>query len=586
MGRPRRTSTPSIPRHAAAALAVLGLTLALHLPVVRHPFVDYDDNLYLTDNATVAAGLTADGVRWAFTNLESSNWHPLTWLSHMLDVELFGMDPRGHHLVSLLLHGAGAALLFLLLRAAVGRDQPALLAALLFALHPLRVESVAWAAERKDVLAGLLFTLALLAYLRHARRPSPGRYLAVLLLHLAGIMAKPTVVTLPLVLLLLDFWPLGRLRRAAPQDGTAIPLAALLTEKAPLALVSALGGAAALLAQRDAGSLMDLAVFGTEVRLANAPLATVLYLRQTLLPRGLAVFYPLSAHPPPGWQPLLAVLLLLALTVGALRLSRRQPWWLAGWLWFLVTLLPVIGLVQVGWQAMADRYTYLPSLGLAVAMARTILPGGGAGSRLRVLAAVLMLTLLAAAARRQLAFWSDNDTLFRRALAVTRDNHIAHNNLAAQELRRGNAGEAVDQIRRAVAAQRRLGLRVPGGAPEDGGDWREPYNRANALVRAGRAAEAIPLYQEAAQQAPHHPLVLNNLGVALGLAGRYPEARARFLDALAAQGDEASFLFNLGRLAALEGDRHEAARIYRQALAADPGHPQAGEALRLLGGRR
>ncbi|MGH9361727.1 MAG: tetratricopeptide repeat protein, partial [Thermoanaerobaculia bacterium] len=351
-------------RSLSPPLGLALLTVLVFAPVVRHDFVSLDDPAYVTGNAQVRRGLTAEGFRWAWGNEVAGNWHPLTMLSHMLDAELHGLDPGGHHLTSLLLHAANAVLLFVLLRRLTGAAGRSAAVAALFAVHPLHVESVAWIAERKDVLSAFFFFLALLAWSGYARRPSSWRYLLALLAFALGLLAKPMVVTLPLVLLLLDVWPLGRLPLAAAAERRRA-LGPLLREKLPFVLLALGAAAVALVTQREAMS--PLAALSLGRRIANALLAYAAYLSDTVWPRGLAVFYPLPGALP-AWRVALAAVLLAALTALALARLHRSPWLAVGWLWFVGMLLPVIGLLQVGSQARADRYTYLPSIGLFVAL--------------------------------------------------------------------------------------------------------------------------------------------------------------------------------------------------------------------------
>ena len=424
------------------ALCLFAVTLAVYAPAASFPFVEFDDPGYVRDNPHVAHGLTVDSVRWAFTSASYQyNWHPLTWLSHALDVQLFGLDAGRHHQVNACLHALNAALLFLALRALTGRHWPSALAAALFALHPLRVESVAWVAQRKDVLAGTFFCLTLLAYARHARAPSRGSMAVVALALAAGLMAKPTLVTVPFLLLLLDAWPLGRIAtpsRAPTQRGESRDERSsygpfpknLLVEKLPLFALS-LASVALTLAAQSAGGALAVEIPLAE-RLANVPLAYLTYLGHALWPSGLAVLYPHPALVEPERSRLLAgagaLLVLVLLTWLATRERHRRPWLLVGWCWFLGSLVPMIGLVQVGNQAHADRYAYLALIGLELALAWSAaelvaawdVPLGAAG---------LGLGALALITEHQLAFWRSSEALFERALAVTEKNFVIENQL-------------------------------------------------------------------------------------------------------------------------------------------------------------
>jgi hypothetical protein len=426
-------------RAVVLALLLAAATAALLWPAGGFAFLNYDDNQYLTLNPRVTPGLTLDGAAWAFTSVGYAfNWHPLTWLSHMADVSLFGLDPRGHHLVNVLLHAANAALLFALLRALTGALWAPALVAALFAAHPLHVESVAWVSERKDLLSTLLGLATLAAYLRHLRRPGRWSLLPALAAFVLGLLAKPMLVGLPLLMLVLDFWPLGRLRG---------PRARRLLEKLPFLALAAAAAGVTYVAQLRGGALKGLQEVGLPVRAANALVAYVWYAAKALWPAGLTIFYP---YPDPAgegfwWRALAAALGLGLVTAAALRLARRAPYVLAGWLWYVATLLPVVGLVQAGLQAVADRYTYLPLAGLFLAAAwggAAAAPRRRRAAALAPVACALALAAFAGAARAQLGVWRDSVALFEHALAVTQDNFVAELNLSAALREQGRVAEA------------------------------------------------------------------------------------------------------------------------------------------------
>lgn len=449
----------------ATALALL--TLTAFLPSLWNGFVNLDDPLYVTNNRVVKNGLTWEGVAWMRTANVANNWHPLTMLSHMLDCELFGVKAAGHHGMSLLIHLANVLLLFEVLRRMTGAPWRSAAAAGLFGVHPLRVESVAWVAERKDVLSALFWILALGAYGRYVRAPSVRRYLLVALAMALGLMAKPMVVTLPFALLLLDVWPLGRLKLG--EAGWARRLGRLTVEKLPLFALSAVASVVTVRFQTT--SLVSLEALPWSLRLANAAVSYVTYLGKTVLPRNLAVFYPIPLTIPSG-KALAAAALILILTALAVWKARRAPWFLVGWLWFLGTLVPVIGIVQVGRQAMADRYTYIPSIGLSLAICWGIpaLSGMSAMSASRrwrpalACATVLALLALTALTWAQVHCWSNSVTLFQHALAVTQDNYVAHVALAKSLAGKGDWTGAAEEFRNALALrpglrEARIGLR-------------------------------------------------------------------------------------------------------------------------------
>jgi tetratricopeptide (TPR) repeat protein len=539
-GRPRARADARRGRRAAAALALLTAVavFALYARTVSFGYV-FDDAGYIVGNPGLARGLAGGGVRWALTAYHHGNWHPVAWLAHLADRALFGPAAGPAHLVNAGLHALCAALLLLVLRGLTGALWPSAFAAALFALHPLRVESVAWVTERKDALSAIFWLLGTAAHLRFARRPAAGPYALVAACFALGLMTKATVVTFPLALLLLDAWPLGRMGRAG-RGGT--PLRVLLLEKLPLLLLSALAAALALASQREVGAVQSLEAFSLPVRAANAAVAAADYLRDTVWPAGLAVFYPHPGPALPAARALAAAVLLAAVTAAALRLARRLPAVAVGWLWFLGTLVPVAGIVQVGAQARADRYTYLPSIGLAVGLAWGVERLTVRVPRRAVLLAPLacvVLGALAAASSRQIGFWRDDASLFGRALAVTRDNWLAENN----------------------------------------------YGRA--LEGRGDIAGALAHYRAALAARPDYPAAHVNAGIALGKLGRREEAAQEYERALRARPDLAEAHLNLGVIEAERGFPERALSHYRAALRTAPGladaHLDLGNALADLG---
>ncbi|HEY6009800.1 MAG TPA: tetratricopeptide repeat protein [Geobacteraceae bacterium] len=504
------------------ALAMLAAAVVVsYWPVLDNLFVIYDDPEYVTENGPVLAGLTWKACAWAFTTVHTGNWHPLTWLSHMADVSLYGLDPRGHHLTNLVLHTANALLLFTLLRRLTGKDTRSLAVALLFALHPLHVESVAWVAERKDVLSGLFFLLTLLAYHRYTLRPGPGRMAPVALALAAGLAAKQMLVTTPVVLLLLDRWPLGRLRDAVHGDGSTT-LRRLCVEKIPLFLLAAAGAAITFVSHRHEGAVAPLVPRELLINAANAAVAATAYLGKMLWPARLAVFYPYSPDFPPPLALAGACLIIVLLSWGTWRWRRRAPWLFVGWYWYLVTLLPVSGVVRIGSMAMADRYTYLPLIGPFIALvwgaAELLAPARARVRRSAVGAACLVIILLATLTWRQTRHWHDSITLFGHTVSVTRDNWLAWNNLGVAWLLRGGPP-------RGLNIARFLGGDVPG-----------------------------------------------TLSVAPGAVGTVSlqRAQAAFREAVRIRPGYESAHFNLGLAALRLGDRETALAEYRILLRIDP----------------
>lgn len=545
----------------ALAAALFLLTLAVFWPATGNDFVNYDDDVYVTANRQVLDGPTADGLAWAATTFHGANWHPLTWFSHQIDAALWGTRPFGHHLTSVLLHAANAALVFWLFALSCGVTWRPAVAAALWSIHPLRVESVAWVAERKDVLSGLFALLALLAWVAWTRRPGPLRYTLLLLLFAAGLAAKPMLVTLPCVMLLLDVWPLRRVEKYG------VPR--LVLEKLPLFALSVAASVVTYVAQRAGGSIETLERFPLAARIANALAACGAYLLDTLVPRGLAVFYPHPANGP-GVPALAASALALAgLATLAWLLRRRLSALGVGGLWFLGMLVPVIGLVQTGLQARADRYTYLPAVGLFLAAvwgaAALLAAARQRGARLPTaalaLACVALLAASIATTRAQLRHWKNSETLFAHALRVTADNWTAHLNLALALADDGRHAEALRQLERAVALR-----------PES---TKARHNLGVELRALGRLAESETRLRETLHLDPAYAAAWNNLGVTLAALGRTVEARAALERAAALDAQLADAAYNLGTLDARAGDIESAIAAFDRALALEPRHAAA-----------
>lgn len=590
---------------AAIVVALAALALALYRPALEHDFVSFDDNLYVFENRHVLQGLTPDSLRWAFGTFETGNWLPATWISHMLDVEAYGSDPRGHHLTNALLHAAVASLLFLVLAAMTGAVWPAAAAAALFAAHPLQVESVAWVAERKNVLSTLFWMLTLLAYLRYARKPSGRGYALVAALFVLGLGSKAMLLTLPAVLLILDWWPLGRFASGREAGGRAGNTARrLVAEKLPLAAISIVLGIVALAAQHQGQAVTSLEVVPAGARVARAFIACLTYIRMALWPSGLAFFYPFEREIPPLLLAA-AVAALGTITVVAVAGARRRPWLLAGWGWYLVTLTPVIGIVQIGAQSVADRYAYVPLIGLAIIAVwgpAAVLEGiKGRGAVLGSLAAAAIV-VLAFASRGQLSWWRNDETLFTRAIRVTRGNFVACNNLGNVYLRRGMPVEAEALYREALGyrpdspeAQYNIGvIRAQVGRFEEAATWfrgairsnpdyqRAHYNLGVVLKETGRIDAAAEAFRRALQLDPGDADSWNGFGIVLMERGNLREGAAYFERALSLKPEFPEALVNLGDLSLREGRAKFAAARYREALRHDPGYALARRRLEAL----
>lgn len=558
------------------------VTFAVYVPVRHFSFLNYDDPSYVTGNLHVRNGLTAGGIEWAFRSTEAANWFPLTWISHMADVQLFGLNSGRHHLGNVLLHAASAVLLFLLLFRTTGATwRPGLVAAI-FALHPLHVESVAWIAERKDVLSAFFWMLALLAYVRFVESPNARRYTFLLLAFSAGLMSKPMIVTLPVVALLLDVWPLRRTMSKA-----------VIVEKLPLFGLSAAVSALIFLAQRGGGAVLSIDQLPLAARLANALVSYAVYAAKLFWPSNLAVFYPFPASLP-AWEAIAAGAAVAAVSALVIHERARRPYLMVGWLWYLATLLPVIGIVQVGLQARADRYTYIPLIGLSIMLAWGAAELGA--RRLRAVAAVAAVAVVAWAAttRSYLSAWQDSASLFQHALGATAGNYVAYNNLGVALRDRGDTIAAMANFQAALAirpayaeAQTNLGesllrqgrpdeamvpiteaLRLNPSLPE------AHVNFGAVLSRQGKTAEAVEQYRLAVQLDPANAEAHGGLGAILTDLGRPEEALAELTEAVRLKPDDADGHYNLGRLYGLTGRAAEAIAEFSRAVALRPDDPQ------------
>jgi len=556
------------PRIIGLLLALI--TLVVYLPAGRHDFITFDDPEYVTENRVVQNGITAEGIIWAFTTFHASNWHPVTWLSHMVDCELFGLNPGAQHIVNVLLHAASAVLLFWLLLQLSGKLWPAAIVAALFAWHPLRVESVAWVAERKDVLSLCFGLLCLLAYAKHAQqfpvvsRPTgvglklSSHYWMALLCFALGLMAKPMLVTLPFVMLLLDWWPL---KRFGESNVAASSFRRLVMEKLPFFLLAAVSCLLTLLAQSSI-AVVALENHPLGLRLQNAAVSCAAYLVKTVLPTNLAILYPLPKEIALD-QAIAAALFIAVITVLVWHWRRQKPHLLVGWLWFIGTLVPVMGIVQVGGQAMADRYTYLPHIGLLIAVTFDISSWAVASSArtkaVAVTAGVVALACLAITTR-QLRYWQDSETLFTHTLNVTKDNPVAHLNLGIALEHQGRIAEARTQYE---AAARLDPNRV-----------QVQNNLANVLDMAGETGLALEHYRMALQLNPNAPLAHLNLGSALVNLGRFDEARAHYEQARRLSPTDPRPPYLLGKMLLRQGRSQEAVSQFEAALQLDPNHLQ------------
>lgn len=518
-------------RAAGVCVALAAMCFIVFGQTLSHDFVNYDDNDYVYENTIVQQGVTLKGLYWAVSHRYADNWHPLTWISHMLDCQLYGLNPAGHHLTNVALHSVAAMLLFLVLREMTGAFWRSAAVAAIFAVHPLRAESVAWVAERKDVLSGVFFFLTIAAYVGFVRRAwSWPRYGLVMFLFALGLMAKPMLVTIPCVLLLLDFWPLRR----------GQSFGKLLTEKIPLIVLSAISCVVTIWAQERA--VQSLQRFSMPLRLANAVESCAVYVKQTLWPANLAVFYPFPQHIV-IWELAASVGLVLGISATVWFFRRKQPWFLVGWLWYLAMLTPVLGIMQVGGQSHADRYTYLPGIGLLLAGTwavaewsvgwknRTAIIGGAAG---------ILLTALTVCDCVQTTYWRDTETMWNHALAVTSDNIIARYNLGTFYMRHERYEEAADQY------QQELKM-IPD-------DPKANYNLGLSLFKLGRVDEAIAAYQTAVRDRPDFAEAHYNLAIALQQKGKLDDAISQFATAARLKPLDSAPQVNLANVLLQKGD--------------------------------
>jgi tetratricopeptide (TPR) repeat protein len=614
------------------SLLLVLATLAVYARALNNRFINYDDTLYVTKNLHVQQGLSGRSVWWAITSTDIANWHPLTWLSLELDYEVYGIQlkkllpvlrgwlpagweitpenmlPFGFHLTNILLHTANTLLLFWVLRAMTGATWPSAFVAALFGLHPEHVESVAWAAERKDVLSTLFWLLTMGAYWRYASAPSPGRYLLVILAFALGLAAKPMLVTLPCVLLLLDYWPLGRLafpgqnRSSFPMDREPATLGRLVLEKLPLLALAAASSVVTVYAQARSDSVASLDDLGMTLRIENALVACVRYMIKLVWPFPMAPFYPQRSGGFPLWVTATAAILLAGITIYAWRAARSKPYLIVGWLWYLGTLVPVIGLVQVGAQAIADRYTYVPYIGLSLAFIWFVADALGTLEWPATMPAATGAAILAAcgfATWVQIGYWHDGVTLWQHALDVTPASYVPYNNFAhalaleerwedarpyfvkagefkpndgAPPFNLGVIAERTDKKAEALEYYRKAIALSPRFADAH-------FSLANLLAKEGKLQEAVHEYERALEIKPDHADAEESLAYALASGGNFDSAIAHYRNALELKPLDARLHCNLGRTLSKKGQSQEARSCYERALELDPDLAEAHESL-------
>jgi tetratricopeptide (TPR) repeat protein len=578
-------------------LILTTLILAVYSQLIHYDFVSLDDKMYVTSNRHVKSGINPEGFLWSFRTTDCSNWHPLTWLSHMLDIELYGLDAGGHHLTNVLFHIANALLVFVLLKGMTGAFWPSAFAAAFFALHPLHVESVAWISERKDVLSTFFGLLTLISYMRYTQQSSRSGYMLALLFFMFGLMAKPMLVTLPFVLLLLDYWPLGRIKFSSTfriqSSGQSVTVFSLLSEKIPFFLFTAASCIATYYAQQSGGAVKTFSMFPLGLRISNAVVSYVAYMGKMFWPAQLSIFYPYpDAYA--VWKIAAAAAVLMGIFILVIMQIKRRPYLAVGWLWYFGTLVPVIGLVQAGDQSLADRYTYIPLIGLFILIAwgaADIFDRWRVRRIFAVVTAVILILALSAVSHIQVSHWENNITLFSHAVKVTRNNYLAHLSLGkalhdagrdrqAQQhyadalqinpnsthahvnigsglLAQGKISEAMDHFNQA------LGLNP---------DFAEAHNNLGlALVRIGKIENSIPHFRRALKINPEFTNAMINLNVATAINDKINSAVQRMRSSLRINAPRADFDLKMVELSNRKRDVFSAIEKYRTALSKQPG---------------
>ena len=565
----KETSQFKNPGYIFFALLIFLITIAIYGQVYRHEFVSYDDDLYVTKNAVVQQGITFHGIFWAFSGSHIGNYHPLTWLSHMLDVHWFGLNSGIHHLVNVLIHAVNGILIFLLFQKMTANKWPSLLIALLFVIHPVHVESVAWISERKDLLSTFFWLLTMRVYINYTVKRGTIRYLLVILFFLMGLLCKAMLVTLPFVLLLIDYWPLKRFyMKKEPSVGRQNVLL-LIIEKVPLFLFSFGFSLVAFLSQRSGGGVISKAIYPLGTRLANAFVSYMMYISKMVWPSDLAVFYP---HPGTVqiWQTIAAAALLAVITFLSFAHARKRPWYLIGWLWYLGTLVPVIGFVQIGNQAMADRYSYVPLIGLFIMVAWGMeeLWTKRRLKRVMITCLISVLLIYAAIAWNQVGYWKNSQSLYKHALSVTKDNYLAHNNLGMVFYNQGRLKKALPHFREALR-------------------FKPQYIQANnnmgmALIRIGYPAKALPYLGSALRVNPNYAEANNNMGAAFLKLGKAEQARVYFERVVSLQPKDARWYNNLGAAYYQLGKQMQALKMFQMAVDLNPDYDEARKNLTIV----
>lgn len=542
--------------------------LATYWQLINHEFINFDDNAYIYENSKVQAGLTTEGIIWAFTSSDASNWHPITWTSHMIDVQFFGMHAGRHHLVNVLFHLINSLLLFLFLNGTTKKIWPSFFVSLLFALHPLHIESVAWAAERKDVLSTLFMLLTLIGYSKYIKRPNFKLYCIMSLIFILGLMSKPMLVTLPFLLLLTDFWPLNRYSQVVlPEDKGSNPTIPeqrpakfLIYEKIPLFILASLSCVITFLVQQQSGAIKTLQMMPIKLRIANAIVSYVEYLYKLVWPVNLTILYPYPSSIP-LWKIVASLAIIMAATMVVVKMRKKYPFLLVGWFWYLGTMVPVIGLVQVGVQAMADRYTYVPTIGIFIILSYGLAEWGKINFRTGLAFGSTAVLCFASISWTQIGYWKNSATVFQHALDVTSNNYTAHNYLARDLAEKKKFSEAELQYKEA--------LKIKPHYPE------ALVNLGVLLAEQGKAEQAYPYLLKALKKDPKNPKINNNLGNIFKSQGELNKAVTYYKLAISADSEYKEAIFNLANTLEKQELFSESIMYYQQALQLDPKFAEA-----------
>ena len=562
----------SIASHQKKTIIIMALSvliLAVYWQVQNFGFVNYDDQLYVTQNFKTQAGITWGSISSAFTDVRTGNWHPLTMISHMLDWQMFGGNAGGHHWSSLIIHIVNTVLLFLLLNSLTGAVWRSALVAALFAIHPINVESVAWVAERKNVLSTFFWILTMLFYVWYVKHPGWKRYLPVFFCFALGLMSKPMLVTLPFVLLLLDYWPLNRTAIHTRNDhpievhlffqAGKVKLRFLLLEKIPLFILTAISVCVTVYAAKSASAVAQFDILPLSQRIYNAILSYALYLKKLFWPTDLAVFYPLRDIP--IQQVLPAAVLLIVITVICCKYYKKHPYLVVGWFWYLGTLVPVIGLVQVGSQAMADRYAYVPFIGLFIALSWTVtdIIRNRFLQKITAVLAVMLLVGLFVVTYNQVAYWKNSFSLFERALHVTKENFLAHVGVGNELTKQNRINEAISHFQASININ-----------PKNPANYMAYVSLGNALSLQNKKTEAIAAFKAALNINPQNDGAYYRLGLVLFQTGRADEAIAEYQKAIALNNDYPLYHGSLGNAYLGQGKTEEAIKEYKEVLRIQP----------------